>query len=788
MIPFATIALRLRLALALLIVIGTTGSALAQSLPAQVTAAPAAATASTGTGAGDAVATALKPEAITSLIAVLKDDAARQALIDDLDRISKGTATADAAPGSASSGEAGSVVPEAPAAKPATDALSATPYVRDLGAATVALAKQVFEVGVKVVYGLGNLRRLADGTAAFDWQSLGNFGLETAAALAIAILVYNLALAVVRRLIVRLDSIAAHQRWIRRVAWTALAFAAEILALALALIVADFYAIFVAGGGEVDPLTTQVLGGFVTVETMRLIVDHLFQWRFPALATLLPCAQETARFWNPRLSRLVGFVGYGVLVAHAAVARLFGFSVGIGFRMGVVLIALAMAIVLILRNRDAVQRDLIGAIASIEDGFARSVLTLAIHVWHLLAILYLTVAFLLWVSRPFDAVHFMAKATLETLLIIIVGGGLSRLIARWTERGIRMPNDFHAILPTLEERINMVVPHLLRTIRLVILISVAAFVLEAWGLVDFWGWATAGAGADVVGRVTSAFFIVLVAVVVWLAASSWVEFQLNSSLARNANPRTRTLFSLFRNAFTVVIVVIAGMLTLSTLGIDIAPLIAGAGVVGLAVGFGSQKLVQDIITGAFIQLENAMNEGDVVTVAGISGVVDRLTIRSVGIRDLDGVYHVVPFSSVSSVSNFMRGFSYHVANIGVAYKEDIGKVKAAMQTAFERLMATDRGPTILEPLEMHGVTEFGDNAITVRARIKTMPGEQWSTGRTYNELIKAVFDEEGIEIPFPQRTVWMAKDEPSAAGAANAESIVTDPRASEAPPASGESS
>ncbi len=168
--------------------------------------------------------------------------------------------------------------------------------------------------------------------------------------------------------------------------------------------------------------------------------------------------------------------------------------------------------------------------------------------------------------------------------------------------------------------------------------------------------------------------------------------------------------------------------------------------------------MQDIITGVFIQFENAANEGDVVTLAGISGVVEKLTVRSVSLRDLDGVFHVIPFSSVDSVSNFMRGFGYHKAEIGVAYRENIADVKAHMQIAFDRLMETEHAPKILDPLEMHGVTAFGDSAVMVRARIKTRPGDQWAVGRAYNEILKEVFDEAGIEIPFPHMTVWWGED------------------------------
>lgn len=200
------------------------------------------------------------------------------------------------------------------------------------------------------------------------------------------------------------------------------------------------------------------------------------------------------------------------------------------------------------------------------------------------------------------------------------------------------------------------------------------------------------------------------------------------------------------------------MLVLAELGVNIGPLLAGAGIIGLAVGFGSQKLVQDVINGAFIQFENAMNEGDMVTVGGITGIVERLTIRSVSLRTVDGAYHLIPFSSVDSVTNFMRNFSYYVADIGVAYKEKIPEVKQAMEDAFSNLKQTEYGVYIIDDFEMHGVTEFGESAITVRARIKTTPGQQWAVGRAYNEIIKGVFDERGIEIPFPHMTLYLGGD------------------------------
>jgi small conductance mechanosensitive channel len=313
-------------------------------------------------------------------------------------------------------------------------------------------------------------------------------------------------------------------------------------------------------------------------------------------------------------------------------------------------------------------------------------------------------------------------------------------------------------LPLLESHLNAFVPNILKVVRVVAFLLVVAAVLDAWGVADVGGWLVSPTGQTFIAAVLSAAAIVVVSWLVWLAVSSWIEYRLNPNIGRVATARERTLLQLLRNAVTIVLATLAIMLALSQLGVDIGPLLAGAGVIGLAIGFGSQKLVQDVINGLFIQFENAINEGDVVTAGGITGAVERLTIRSVGIRDLSGVYHIVPFSAVDTVSNFMRGFSYHVAAMGVAYREDIGEVKQAMRDAFEELRGTEHGATILGDLDMQGVTEFGDNAVVVRARIKTLPGSQWGVGRAYNEIVKRVFDERGIEIPFPHRTIYWGED------------------------------
>ena len=209
----------------------------------------------------------------------------------------------------------------------------------------------------------------------------------------------------------------------------------------------------------------------------------------------------------------------------------------------------------------------------------------------------------------------------------------------------------------------------------------------------------------------------------------------------------------------VVLTLVATLMVLSELGINIAPLLAGAGVVGLAIGFGAQRLVQDVINGVFILFQDLMSVGDVVKLGDKAGVVEALSIRTVRLRDLAGVVHTIPFSAIEGVSNLTREFSFHVFDIGIAYREDVDDVVALLQQIGEELHADpETGPLILEPLELFGLDAFGDSAIVVKGRIKTRPIKQWQVGRAFNRRMKIRFDEHGIEIPFPHRTLYFGQD------------------------------
>ena len=223
--------------------------------------------------------------------------------------------------------------------------------------------------------------------------------------------------------------------------------------------------------------------------------------------------------------------------------------------------------------------------------------------------------------------------------------------------------------------------------------------------------------------------------------------------------RTDTLSSILRYLFNIGIMSIAVAMILGELGIEIGPILAAAGVLGLAVGFGAQSLVKDIISGFFIFLEDQIRVGDWVEIAGKSGVVERLNLKLTILRDLAGNVHFVPNGEISVVTNKTKVYSRYVFDIGVAYREDVDDVMDVMRQVDEDLRNDpEYGPLILEPLEIFGLDQFADSALIIKARTTTKTRKQWHVAREFNRRLKKKFDELDIEIPFPHQTVYMGQD------------------------------
>jgi small conductance mechanosensitive channel len=228
--------------------------------------------------------------------------------------------------------------------------------------------------------------------------------------------------------------------------------------------------------------------------------------------------------------------------------------------------------------------------------------------------------------------------------------------------------------------------------------------------------------------------------------------------------RSETLAKTIENSLRVTIVVMALLMILRQAGIELAPLLAGAGIVGLAVSFGSQNLVKDAINGFFILLENNMNVGDVVQVAGKSGTVERISLRTTVLRDLEGNVHAVPNSEILTITNMTKEWSRAVIEIGVAYREDVDAVIDALREVGD-VLAGDPvfGPLILEPMEILGVDSFGESSINIKVMLKTLPVKQWPVAREFRRRVKKAFDEKGIRNPYPHRMIYFGEvDKPGA--------------------------
>ncbi|MBD3368606.1 MAG: mechanosensitive ion channel, partial [Candidatus Eisenbacteria bacterium] len=222
--------------------------------------------------------------------------------------------------------------------------------------------------------------------------------------------------------------------------------------------------------------------------------------------------------------------------------------------------------------------------------------------------------------------------------------------------------------------------------------------------------------------------------------------------------RAETLTKVVRNLLTIIVWSIVGMMILKELGVDIGPILAGAGVIGLAVGFGAQTLVKDFLAGMFILIENQFRVGDVISAAGHAGLVEVISLRTTTLRDLEGKVHVIPNGEITVVTNMTKEWSRFMIDVGVAYKEDVDHVMEVLKEVGESMTSDEKfSQLILEPLQILGVDSFGDSSVNIRVMFTTKPLQQWGVGREFRRRIKNTFDEKGIEIPFPHTTLYLGE-------------------------------
>jgi len=526
--------------------------------------------------------------------------------------------------------------------------------------------------------------------------------------------------------------------------------------------------------GAVRPLPTTELvlltanNSYIALRAVMALSRMIFS---PAssILRLVPCLDETAAYVTIWVRRVAGIAIFGYAVAEAGL--LFGLPWAAHdaiLRLSALVVSLLLIIV-ILQNR-AAMANLLRAPdlrpGDQPDRMRRMLRTLRnrlADIWHLLAILWLLALWGVWALEVQDGFERLLRVSLATLLIIGLAKLVDELLRRAIIRGFGIGPELAKRYPGLEARANRYLPVLKGIISAIITVLALLFLLEAWGMNSFAWFRRGRLGAMLLSSLLSVALTLVVALTVWEVANAAIARYLER-LSRDAqaarSARVRTLLPMLRTILSGTIIVFVALNVLTEIGVNVAPLIAGAGVIGLAIGFGSQTLVRDVITGIFLLFEDAVAVGDVVSVGGLSGVVEQLSIRSIRLRALDGSIHIVPFSAVTTVTNMTRDFSMAVLDVSVAYGEDTDRVVGVMKEVAAEIRTDPKfAPLVRDELEVMGVERLADSGVVIRARIKGEPMARWSLSREFNRRIKQRFDQLGIEIPYPHQKLVIERQQ-----------------------------
>ena len=412
--------------------------------------------------------------------------------------------------------------------------------------------------------------------------------------------------------------------------------------------------------------------------------------------------------------------------------------------------------IIVIQQRKAV-RQVIRAPAGATGPFSGFRNWLA-RIWHWLALLLLATLWLAWVVEIPHGYSLMLRYSVSIVAVLAVARLVQIVVHGALDRMLSVRPEVVSRYPGIETRLVLYHRVLLSVARALIFLAAAIALLQLWGLGAL-DWLTATElGRRVLSSLVTLSVTVLLALAVWEAVNAGIERHLgrltrDAQVARSA--RLRTLLPLLRTILSITILIVAGMMVLSQIGVNIGPLLAGAGIVGVAIGFGSQKLVQDLINGIFLLLENAMQVGDQVTVSGLSGTVENLSVRTIRLRAGDGSVHIIPFSSVTSVTNVNRGIGNASVNVCVAYHEDTDRVcEALKETAAGMRNEPDYSAKMLSDLQLWGVDKVDGGGVTIAGQVVCTDSGRWSVQREFNRRMKKRFDELGIEIYNPvQRMV-----------------------------------
>lgn len=347
-----------------------------------------------------------------------------------------------------------------------------------------------------------------------------------------------------------------------------------------------------------------------------------------------------------------------------------------------------------------------------------------------------------------------ARVTLAVTAVIVIAYVLAELAGRATRSALTPFIRSDGPLNTLSTAVH----HPIRLVRFAVFMAVILTLtlpaLELGGVRTSVGLTSRTLSAWLLG---SGLRIVIISILTYallrIIAVTARRLEQEMSQATSADmverlKRARTVSRLVQNALTVLVVSIAALMVLHELQIDIMPILTGAGIVGLAVGFGAQTLVKDLIAGFFLTLENQIRVGDVAVINGVGGLVEEINLRTIVLRDADGTVHIFPNGSIDRLANRTMDFSYAVVDVGVAYSEDPDAISAILRNIGAALADDPTvGPLLLEPVEVQGIEAFEEARMVMRARVKTQPLRQWDVAREFRRRIVKAFEQQGIVMP-----------------------------------------
>jgi small-conductance mechanosensitive channel len=467
--------------------------------------------------------------------------------------------------------------------------------------------------------------------------------------------------------------------------------------------------------------------------------------------SLFVIRDETAAYITIWARRVVVLAVFGVALANVALMLgLYRPAYFATVRI-IVLIVHLLLVVVTLQCRQAVA-DLIkapdnahGVIAIMRNRLADT--------WHILAIVLNLALWGVWALRVQNGYALLLQYFLSTVAVLVIARLAMVAVMAILDRIFRISPDLISRYPGLEARANRYFPALRSTVSGIITAITIVALLEVWGIgVTTW-FSSSMVGRRLLSAVATIGIASIVALAIWEAANAGLERHL-ARLARENRfaraARLRTFLPMLRTSLLAVILTVVALTALSELGVNIAPLLAGAGIIGIAIGFGSQKLVQDLITGLFLLLENAMQVGDAVTVSGLSGVVENLSIRTIRLRAGDGSVHIVPFSSVTSVTNTNRGIGNAAISVSVDYNEDVDHVGEVLKEIVAEMRKEPRFNSMIRgDFDLWGVDKIDATMVTIAGQIQCTDSGRWPVQREFYRRMKKRFQETGIEIARP---------------------------------------